>query len=123
MNVLLLIVLAVVVILVVCFFYAIHKASPGGCVAVFLITLILVGVLVFVATTPPKMETLLVRSIDNNTIVLADTRGNTVNYDITKIPRVSYNYPVNSYVQLTRNFFGTPLFLSPADYTIVPTKR
>lgn len=123
MNVLLIIVLVAAVLLTIGFIYAIHKASPGWCMALFIIAIALVGAILVMATLPPKMETLQVRSINGNTITLADSRGNTTNYDLTKIPRVSYDYPVNTYVQLTRNFFGTPLFLSPSDYTIVPAKR
>jgi hypothetical protein len=119
MNVLLAIGIGLVVLLAIIFFAGMAKYSAKACLVTFVALLVVACVAIVMLSLPPKMESWQVTYSNGNMITLFNGKTN-LNLDISKVPRISTDYKVGTYVQLTKNALGTPLFLTPQDWTVIP---
>ena len=122
MNVLLICGLALAAVIAVAFFIGLSKSSALTCLVCFILMLALCCTAIVALSLPPKTETWQVSFVNGNNITLYNGKEN-VSLDITKINRVAFQYVNGTRVQLTRDILGTPIFLTPADYVIVPSSK
>jgi len=121
-NALLICGLVALALLAIVFYIGLAKFKAGVCLACFILVIVLACGLLYVATQPPKIESWTVTYVSGNMVTMYSGNGGSMTTDITKIPHISYDYSAGTAVQMMRNVLGAPIFLSPQDYTVLPTK-
>ena len=123
MNALLIVGLVLAALLTIFYFWAAKKCYPKTRLYIFLAALALILVLLVALAQPPRMDSMQITYVKGNTVTLFDGRGNNLTLNLATFPHISTDYTTGMTVQLTRDILGTPIFLSPQDWTVLPKQR
>ena len=121
MNALLFVVIGVILILIIAFAIALAKSSARACLAIFILTVLLVVGLTCTTFIKPNVSTWYIGNYKGNTMQIVNQQTREyLTLDLRNIPHINYKYEADQEVQLTRTLLGEPVFVSPKLWTALP---